>query len=91
MVFDAHVIQTMLVYNKRYKIENYFKLIIHFLKRRFISKALEKVYELRLYLCSLKTVDKNYYDLLNDFEKLFFNKNSNAKQTKITQFFHNSN
>ena len=29
---------------------------------------------------------KNYYDLLNDFEKLILNNNSNAKQTKITQF-----
>jgi hypothetical protein len=34
------------------------------------SEALEKVYELRLYLGSLESVDNSYYDLLNKFENL---------------------
>ncbi len=55
------------------------------------SQALEKVYELRLYLGSLERVDNSYYDFLNNFEKLILSNNTNGKQTQITQFFQKSN
>jgi hypothetical protein len=51
------------------------------------SEALEKVYELRLYLGSLESVDNSYYDLLNKFENLVLKNKINSKQTLITQYF----
>jgi hypothetical protein len=55
------------------------------------SQALEKVYELQLYLGSLERVDNSYYDFVNNLEKLILSNKTNGKQTQITQFFQKSN